>query len=31
MSAQGFETKNQTLYQVISDLEAEGSKTLGFD
>lgn len=31
MTGQGFETKSQTLFQAISDLQADGQKTIGFD
>lgn len=31
MGAQGFETKNQTLYNTINSLETEGVKSINFD
>ncbi len=31
MNAQGFEAKNQTLYQAINDLDNDGVKAITFD
>ena len=31
MKAHGFETKHQTIYQMITDLEADGVGKLHFD
>ena len=31
MKAHGFETKHQTIYQMIADLEADGVGKLHFD
>lgn len=31
MTSLGFESKNQTIYQMISDLDADGSGQIDFD
>jgi centrin-1 len=31
MTSLGFEAKNQTIYQMISDLDADGSGQIDFD
>lgn len=31
MTSLGFETKNQTIYQMIADLDADGSGQIDFE
>jgi len=31
MTSLGFESKNQTIYQMIADLDADGSGQIDFD